>query len=170
MLRDMKEFYFKIINDPKKTGFSQKVGPDGIPGTVLKECAHVLAYPLSMLFNHMLKKCDVPDVFLIAHVSPIPKIRNPTLLSHFRPISGTSDVFKTAERIIKEELVRHLNYSKFLPEEQYGFRTGCSTTKQMIIFMEDLTKATSEGKTTDVIYIDMEKAFDKMKISEIVDD
>uniref|UniRef100_A0AC34FUL3 Reverse transcriptase domain-containing protein n=1 Tax=Panagrolaimus sp. ES5 TaxID=591445 RepID=A0AC34FUL3_9BILA len=145
-------------------------GPDGIPGVLIKECADVLAYPFSILFNHMMKNCDVPDVFLISHVSPIPKIANPTLLSHFRPIAGTSDIYKTAERVIKEQLIQHLNCTKFLPDEQYGFRTGCSTTKQMIIFMEDVTKATSEGKTTDVLYIDMEKAFDKMPISEIVDE
>uniref|UniRef100_A0A914QZS7 Reverse transcriptase domain-containing protein n=1 Tax=Panagrolaimus davidi TaxID=227884 RepID=A0A914QZS7_9BILA len=144
-------------------------GPDGIPGIILKKCSAVLAYPLSILFQHMIDKCDVPDVFRISHVSAIPKIFNPTTYAHYRPISAMSEINKAADRVIREMIEKHLKLIKFLPDEQYGFRTGCSTTKQMIIFMEDTVKDINDGKTIDIIYIDMVKAFDTMMIAKIAE-
>jgi hypothetical protein len=142
-------------------------GPDGIPGIILRKCAKSLARPLSILFDHIFQNCDIPEVFLISYVTPIPKIPNPTLLSHFRPIAGSSDIFKTLERVIGEKLMDHLKSIQFLPNEQYGGRPGHSTTKQMVIFTEKLINAIANGLTTDVIYIDLQKAYDKMKISEL---
>uniref|UniRef100_A0A914PJ73 Reverse transcriptase domain-containing protein n=1 Tax=Panagrolaimus davidi TaxID=227884 RepID=A0A914PJ73_9BILA len=72
------------------------------------------------------------------------------------------------ERVIKEELVHHLEKIKFLPKEQFGFRHGKSTTTQMIIFQEHVVKEASAGKTIDVIYMDMEKAFDLLTFQEII--
>uniref|UniRef100_A0A914QWX4 Reverse transcriptase domain-containing protein n=1 Tax=Panagrolaimus davidi TaxID=227884 RepID=A0A914QWX4_9BILA len=72
------------------------------------------------------------------------------------------------ERVIKEELVHHLEKIKFLPKEQFGFRHGKSTTTQMIIFQEHIVKEVSAGKTIDVIYMDMEKAFDLLTFQEII--
>uniref|UniRef100_A0AC35G4Z6 Reverse transcriptase domain-containing protein n=1 Tax=Panagrolaimus sp. PS1159 TaxID=55785 RepID=A0AC35G4Z6_9BILA len=144
-------------------------GPDGIPGIILKKCSAVLAYPLSLLFQHMIDKCDVPDAFRISHVSAIPKIFNPTTYSHYRPISAMSEINKAADRVIREMIEKHLKLIKFLPDEQYGFRTGYSTTKQMVIFMEDIVKDINDGKTIDIIFIDMVKAFDTMTTAKIAE-
>uniref|UniRef100_A0A914Z9R0 Reverse transcriptase domain-containing protein n=1 Tax=Panagrolaimus superbus TaxID=310955 RepID=A0A914Z9R0_9BILA len=143
------------------------LGPDGLPGYVIKELRSTISLPFTILFNHMIQNCDIPDVFLISHVTPIPKIPNSIALSDYRPISGTSDILKTLERYVKENLMMHLKMNKFLPEEQFGFRPGHSTTKQMILFEEHINRATQKKITTDVIYIDVQKAFDKPKFEDI---
>jgi hypothetical protein len=142
-------------------------GPDGIPGFVLKKCAKSLCIPLKILFSYMMENCDIPEQFLTTHTTPMQKIPNPTLIQHFRPIAGTSDIFKTFERILEPQIVSLLKINGFLPDEQYGFRRGRSTTKQITIFYETLLKEKSAGKITDVIYIDVEKAFDKMTFKKI---
>uniref|UniRef100_A0AC34GJ63 Reverse transcriptase domain-containing protein n=1 Tax=Panagrolaimus sp. ES5 TaxID=591445 RepID=A0AC34GJ63_9BILA len=102
----------------------------------------------------MIQNCDIPDVFLIAQVTAIPKIPNSIALFDFRPISGTSDVLKALERYVKEILMTH-------------FRPGHSTTKQIILFQEHINRASQKKMTTDVIYIDIQKAFDKPKFEHI---
>uniref|UniRef100_A0A914PAL6 Reverse transcriptase domain-containing protein n=1 Tax=Panagrolaimus davidi TaxID=227884 RepID=A0A914PAL6_9BILA len=106
-------------------------------------------------------------VFLISYVTPIPKKPHPLYFSDFRPICGTSEILKTLERYIKEQLMLHLKANNFLPEEQFGFRAGHSTTKQMVLFNEHITRSTEKKMTTDVIYMDVEKAFDQPKFEEM---
>ena len=143
-------------------------GPDGIPGIVLKKCARILSIPYSILFNHIFQSCELPDSFYMSHVTPIPKIINPTTLSDYRPISGTSDCLKTLERCVKKSIMQHLNYFKLLPKQQFGFRPGRSTTKQMILFTELINKESYKNRTTDVIYVDLQKAFDKLTFENIM--
>ena len=43
---------------------------------------------------------------------------------------------------------------------QYGFRVKRSSILQLLDILDDLTSAYDEGKQTDIIYLDIKKAFD----------
>ena len=64
---------------------------------------------------------------------PIPKpgedATNPT---NYRPISLTSCLCKTLQRIINARLVRFLEKNKLISKCQSGFRRGRSTTDQLV--------------------------------------
>ena len=74
----------------------------------------------------------------------------------------TSVPGKIMERIIRDELVDHMNRNNLLCLEQHGFIKGKSCVTQLLEFMEDITEATDQGHEVDVIYLDYFKAFDKV--------
>ena len=46
--------------------------------------------------------------------------------------------------------------------EQHSFIKGKSCNTQLLEFLEDLTEALDAGKDVDEIYLDFQKAFDKV--------
>ena len=52
--------------------------------------------------------------------------------------------------------------NKLFSDNQFGFLPGRSTTLQMIIVLDELTKMLDGVGEVDVIYMDFMKAFDKI--------
>ena len=48
-------------------------GPDGINGSVLKNCSETLSYPLSILFNLVYNTGYIPQEWKVANVVPVHK-------------------------------------------------------------------------------------------------
>ena len=71
-------------------------------------------------------------------------------------------VGKLLERIIRNEIVNHMESNNLFAEEQHGFIAGRSCTTQLLEFMEEITEAIDSGDSVDVIYLDFAKAFDKV--------
>ena len=90
----------KSVNSSNKAS-----GPDGIHGKILKNCAKTLAYPLSLLFKISYNTGSLPKEWKIANVVPIHKKGSKDNIKNYRPISLTSLVMKTFERILKDELL-----------------------------------------------------------------
>ena len=65
------------------------------------------------------------------------------------------------ERILKKPIEEHIekNVSK---NSQHGFRSGRSPQTNLIEYMDQVTKWIDEGRSVDVIYFDLSKAFDKV--------
>ncbi len=137
-------------------------GPDGIHGKVLKNCASSLAYPLSLLFKLSYNTGCVPAEWKLAHVVPVHKKGCKQNIENYRPISLTSLVMKTFERILKEELL--LRTSHLLDSRQHGFLAHKSCTTNMVNFTDSIVLSTNEIPTmsTDVIYFDFSKAFESV--------
>ena len=84
------------------------------------------------------------------------------LQENYRPISLTSVVGRLLERIIRNEIVNHMESNNLFAEEQHGFVAGRSCAIQLLEFMEEITEATDRGDSEGVIYLDFAKAFDKV--------
>ena len=80
-------------------------GPDEIHGRTLKNCASTLAKPLSILFEKSYSSGHIPADLKVAHVVPIHKKGSKSNVENYRPISLTSIVMKTFEKIIREVLM-----------------------------------------------------------------
>ena len=56
--------------------------------------------------------------------------------------------------------MKHLESNNLLHESQHGFRHNRSCETQLVSFVNDLAKSYDSGKQTDVILMDIAKAFD----------
>ena len=63
----------KICNILKCTNINKSPGPDDIAGIILKNCALILSYPLSILFDISFSTGQLPSDWKSANVVPIHK-------------------------------------------------------------------------------------------------
>ena len=137
-------------------------GVDKISTYVLKRCAHEWARPLSKLFSMSLTNGKLPDAWKLANVTPLHKKGSRTQPNNYRPVSLTSCVCKILESLIKDEIMKHLVASELLTTAQHGFvpRKACVTN--LLETIDYLTNSMNEKIPSDVIFLDYEKAFDRV--------
>ena len=137
-------------------------GPDSLHPRILKELATVLAEPLNIIFNRSLEENEIPLDWKRANVAPIFKKGKRSQACNYRPISLTSQICKLFESIIKDEATIHLTKHQLINKTQHGFMSGRSCLTNLLEFLEDVTKVVDDGHPVDVIYLDFQKAFDKV--------
>ena len=94
---------------------------------------------------------------------PIPKKgKDKTDPNSYRPISLLSCTSKLMERIVNTRLVWHLEKKWLLIPQQAGFRKHMSTEDQVAHIAQEIEDAFQEGQHTLAVWVDMEKAFDKV--------
>ena len=81
---------------------------------------------------------------------------------NYRPVSLTCMLSKIAESFMKEYIYNFLESNKYLCDEQHGFRSHRSCTTQLLLISDIISKIIEDGLDTDVIYLDFQKAFDKV--------
>lgn len=105
---------------------------------------------------------SLPDDWLLGLVTPVYKKGNKLLPSNYRPITLTSVVSKVAERIIHSRILQFSLDSNILPYEQHGFIPGKSVITNLLTCIDSWTRSVDKGTPVDVIYLDFEKAFDRV--------
>ena len=136
------------------------LGPDGIPGRILKETAKQIAPSLTLLFNKSLHSAVVPGKWKLANVVPVFKRGIKEHVQNYRPISLLCIVSKVLERCILNNIWEHLQ--EIMNDHQHGFMPGRSSTSQLVGVLDKIGKVLDRGEQIDVIYLDMTKAFDKV--------
>ena len=123
--------------------------------------APVIAPTLTCIFNKSYQTGQVPDDWLKANVVPVFKKGNKTDPVNYRPISLTCTCCKLMEHIVTSNIMRHATENDIL-YPLHGFRSGRSCETQLTGFISDLHNNLQQGRQTDVIVLDMAKAFDKV--------
>ena len=59
-------------------------------------------------------------------------------------------------------MINYLEGRNLLRETQHGFRKGKSCLTNLLEFLEDVTNIVDKGEEADVLYLDFQKAFDKV--------
>ena len=149
----------KLLLDIKE---NKATGPDGIPGNLLKICAHELAPVYTVLFQASLDQGCLPSDWKKANIVPVFKKGNRARVENYRPISLTSVSSKLLEHIIHSMIMDHLERHSCLNENQHGFRQRRSCETQLITTVRDFTLSLNEQGQTDSILLDFSKAFDKV--------
>ena len=101
--------------DPTKVN-----GPDGISTFMLKGVAHSISSSLSKLFNLSIAQGCFPQCWKLSSIVPIPKSKNHTECSVYRPISLLYIVSKLLEKHIYSLLSCYLLESNPLSNHQMG--------------------------------------------------
>ena len=107
--------------------------PDGeIPARILTACKQQLADPLTLFWQESFRKGSIPEELKTQYITPIYKKGDRTDPANYRPVSLTSHIMKTFERVIRKHLVRHLEENMLLKKNQHGFRKKRSCITQLL--------------------------------------
>lgn len=145
----------------KKVKPNKAIGPDGIPAYILKGCSDYFLIPLHALFNLILRTSTYPDKWKISKVIPIFKTGSRDEIKNYRPISIVCAVSKIFEVIIFDLLFSEM--SNRITSCQHGFLPKRSTLTNLITFCQYVHEALNSRSQVDVIFMDMEKAFDRVR-------
>ena len=137
-------------------------GVDGIPPKLLMETVEQISIPLARVFNLSLKEGYVPFEWKEANIIPLFKKGSRNKSENYRPVRLTSVVCKLLERLIKDHMMEFLVKHKLLNSSQHGFLKARSCLTNMLCFLEEITKWIDVGSPVDIIYLDFQKAFDKV--------
>ena len=166
------ESFIITTEDTKKLLQSMNIykspGPDAIHPRIVKELACVIAEPLAMLFNKTLEEATLPCGWKEAQISAIFKKGSKALAGNYRPVSLTSVICKTMEKLIRDYIVEHMKSNRLFSNKQYGFISGRSTSLQLLTVLDKWSAALDGGQSVDCIYMDFQKAFDKVPHKRLI--
>ena len=137
-------------------------GPNGLNNRVLKELSKELSLPFSSLFNESLQRGIFPASYKDAHVSPVPKKGDLSVISNHRPICLLNSESKVFERLVFKHLFNHLQNNNMLSSLQSGFIPGDSTVNQLTYLYHTFFEALNAGKEVRAVFCDISKAFDRV--------
>lgn len=149
----------KIIDSLKLTS---SMGIDGINTKILKNTKIVTSVILSNIFQQSLSSGVVPQDWKVGKVIPIPKKGNSYSPKNYRPISLTSVCSKIMEHVIYSHIVNFLAPLHFFHKNQHGFQKGVSCDTQLALFTNDISSSIDVNIPVDALFLDFEKAFDKV--------
>ncbi len=113
-----------------------------------------LAKPLSQLFNLSI---ETGTHWKKSNITPVHKKGSKHAPSNYRPISLTSVVVKTFERIIHNELSAFLSENNLLSLSQHGFRPNHSCQTQLLEAL--IHNPAHQSTSIHIIFLDFSKAF-----------
>ena len=141
---------------------NKAVGPDLIHNKLLLASADYISEPLSIIFNKCLYESRFPCSWKTAHVTPIHKKGPKNTCNNYRPISLLSCVGKLFEKCVQKHIFNYLRENDILTHSQSGFIPGDSTINQLLSIYNDLCSAMDIKRTTQAVYLDISKAFDRV--------
>lgn len=137
-------------------------GPDGVFPALLQEGLGQILGPLTKILRASIAHRHIPDAWRGTTVVFIPKPgRNGHVLAKdFRPISLTSFVLKTLERLVDRHLKNGPLTTHPLSDSQYAYREGRSTDTALHHLVSKIeSQLTAKGYALGV-FLDIEGAFD----------
>ena len=154
-----REMVCKVI---KELDQSKAVGPDLIHNKLIVKCVDIISEPLAALFNRSLTESRFPNIWKIAHVTPIHKKGDKNLCTNYRPISLLSCVGKIMEKCIQKHVFNFLIEHNLLTLSQSSFIPGDCTVYQLLSIYDDFCKSLDKRYTTQALFFDISKAFDRV--------
>ncbi len=103
-----------------------------------------------------------PEVWKIAHVTPLFKKDDPQLCTNYRPISLLPCISKVFEKLLFNHIYSFLKAHGLIKENQSGFTPGDSTINQLIAICNKLYSCLDDGNEMIGVFLDFTKAFDRV--------
>ena len=131
-------------------------GPDGISNEMLAHLGSAAVDKLLEIFNLSWQEGTVPQIWKEATIIPVHKKgKDRKKASSYRPISLTTCVVKTMERMLNRRLLWYLESEHLLVPEQAGFRQFQCTEDQATYLSQETEDAFQEKKVVFAAWTDL---------------
>ncbi|GFU95623.1 probable RNA-directed DNA polymerase from transposon X-element [Trichonephila clavipes] len=148
---------------------NKALGSDQITNKMVKNFNTKTLLILTYLINKILFLRHFPNNWKNAIVFPIKKPdKNAHNPSSYRPISLLSVLSKITEYVILNRLKSFTNDNNFINPNQYGFTRNLSTYHPLLGLTEKITAGFQRGRSTGAVFLDIQKAFDRVWVSGLV--
>ena len=110
-----------------------------------------------------------PNLLKLAKIIPLFKSKNLKLIRNYRPISLFHLLCKLIEKMIKSRASKFITDNNILYRNQFGFRSGCSTSDASLHVTDDCVTALDNRLSTIALFLDFSKAFDTVNKDIMLD-
>ena len=147
-------------------------GPDGVPPELLSRLGPGGRASLLACFNRSWTECYVPQSWRRAIIVPILKAgKSPSEVSSYRPVSLTSVIDKTLERMIHARMYELAESRGMLDPRQAGFRRGRCAEDQVLRVAQAISDGFQErprAHRTVLALLDFSRAFDTVRRGQLL--
>jgi len=142
----------------------KSVGPDGIPIEAWKVLGKTGVEWLTAVFRRIMETEQIPEEWRDSTLIPIFKNKGDIQdCSNYRGIKLMSHSLKMWERVIDSRLRNKVEVS----QQQFGFMPGRSTSDAIFALRQLMEKYREGQKSLHCIFIDLEKAYDRVPRQEV---
>lgn len=131
-----------------------------IGSKTLKYVHATISYPISKIFNCIVKTSIFPKKLKLANVIPLYKKGNKLDIQNYRPISTLNSLNTVVEKLLFNRLDSFLKSNNVITDYQYGFRRGRSTCDAINRLLHDAYQSINNSSYLGVLSLDLSKAFD----------
>jgi hypothetical protein len=152
------EIYLKL----KRLKNTKSTLPVDLPNKLRNEVMVELAAPMTNIINTCLSSGSYPALWKREWVTPVPKVKDPDLITDVRKIAGTSDFNKVLESCLKDILMQDI-YPNMDPK-QYGGKKGMGTEHMVVALMDRVQSLLDNNNTRSAVLMasaDWRQAFDR---------
>ena len=136
---------------------------DNINYSMLQHLPNESLLTLLNIINNIWIDGSIPRNLKQSIIIPLLKPgKDPLEPNSYRPVALTSCLSKIMERMVNNRLVFYIESNNILPNIQCGFRKNRSTIDHLTRLADDIHKANINHKKTTAVFIDLNKAFDRL--------
>ncbi|XP_042145130.1 uncharacterized protein LOC121835210 [Ixodes scapularis] len=145
---------------------SQCPGPDGVAPAFFKMITQHTLPSLARVLQSLFDVGAVHVSWQHALVTPIHKGKGkPTDdVTHYRPVSITSIICRTFERVVNGQLLDFLEGTGYLSQSQHGLRHNRSCETALATLSHFVSNCIDNRTETDLVQLDLSNAFDTLDI------
>ena len=153
----------------EKVKVNKATGLDNIPPWVLKDFSHLLAAPVTAIFNSSLREGVLPKLWKSASVIPLSKKHPPdTVENDIIPISLPPILAKVFESLVLKWV--DICVKPQIDDRQFGGMAWTCTTDVLVEMLHKWYEATYvKGNFVRVLFLDYRKAFDLINHDILID-
>lgn len=134
---------------------------DSISMKLIKEAQQVLHKPLLNLVNTSILTNTFPEDLKLAKIIPILKnLKDPSQPKSWRPINILPSLSKIIEKVVVEQLKKHLSDNALVPANHTGSRSRNSTTTAALTLHDMWVSILDNDTEAVVIQLDQSAAYD----------